>query len=195
MKRILLCMAFSCGFLGCGSTDGALNTSTVTATIDTHVLDSDVVSWVDAAGVKATACVATSFRTTPAADSVNLTFVSKAASAATTTGTTTTTAATGLSVRIESATINYTPANSATPAMASEYQAIGTTIASGGTVTLPIRVATHEQKALLQSTLECNGLTYKYYTNIILDITEVGTNKKTTVNTSLDLRFADFTDK
>jgi len=171
---------------GCGSTDGALSTSTVTPTIDTLVMDSDVVSWVDAAGAKATACAATSFPATPAADSVNVVVSSKAYS---------NTGDQGLPIRIESATISYVPANSSTPAMAPEFQTIGMTIANGSTATIPVRVATQEQKMHLQSVLACNNTIYNYYTKITFNVTEIGTNKKTSVDSSLQLRFSDFVDK
>ena len=186
MKKILLLsLVLSCGFLGCGSVDGSLNTSMVTANIDTLVMDSDVVSWVDATGTKATACAASSISATPAADSVNVTVVSKAYS---------NTGSTGLPIRVESATITYTPANSATPAMASEYQVIGMTVTNGSSASIPVRVATQEQKMRLLTALACNATIYNYYTKIILNISEIGSDKKSTVDASMQLRFADFVD-
>lgn len=187
MKKIcLLCVVLSMWMFGCGSSDGALNTSTVTASVDTLVMDADVVSWVDATGAKANACVSTSFPATPVADSVNVSVVSKAYS---------NTGDMGLPIRIESATIAYVPANSATPAMAPEFQTIGMTIANGGTATVPVRVATQEQKIRLQSILACNNTIYNYYTKISFNVTEVGTDKKATVDASMQLRLADFIDK
>jgi len=79
MKKILLlCAVLNCSLFGCGSSEGLLNTSMVTSTTDTVLLDSDVVSWVDAVGAKATACAATSFPSIPLADSVNVTVKSTA---------------------------------------------------------------------------------------------------------------------
>jgi hypothetical protein len=157
----------------------------VTATIDTLVMDSDIVSWVDATGVKATAC-SPSIAAIPAADSVKVTIVSKPYN---NTGTM------ASQIRIESATIIYTPANAATPAMASEIQTIGMTINNGGSAIVPIRVATQEQKILLQSALACNTPIYNYFTKIVFNITEIGTGKNTTIDASMQLRYADFIDK
>jgi hypothetical protein len=185
-KLFLLSTVLTMSMLGCGSTDGLLNTSQVTSTIDTLVLDSDVVSWVDpVTGAKSTACSPSS-PAVPAADSVNVAVSSKAYS---NTGTS------GLSVRIEAATIIYTPANASTPPMATEYQAVGTTIANGGSVTVPVRVVSQEQKVKSWDALACKVPIYNYYTRIILDVTEIGTNKKTTTEVSMQLRMADYIDK
>lgn len=171
---------------GCGGQSGELTTSSVTTSVDTLVMDSDVVSWVDSAGAKTTACSLTSFPAVPAADSVNVTISSKAYS---------NTGSAGLRVRVNSATITYTPANSATPPMASEYQVIGGIIANGGSLSVPVRVSTQEQKLALQSALACNNNIYNYYTKITFNISEEGTDKSTTVDASMQLRFADFVDK
>lgn len=188
MKKILLlCVAVSISMFGCGGSDeGLLATSSVTATIDTLVLDSDVVSWVDATGAKATACSNTSFPATPAADSVNVSIKSTAYPLS---------GATSLSLRVKSATITYMPANTSTPPMSSEYQTIGMTIVGGSSVTIPVRIATQEQKFRLQPALACNNIIYKYYTKIIFDIAEIGSDKNIIVDSSMDLRFADFIDK
>jgi len=180
MKKILLlCMVLNFLMFGCGgSSDGLLATSSVTATIDTRVMDSDIASWVDA-----TACTGGSI---PAADSVNATIKSTAYPLS---------GSMGLSIRIKSATISYSPANSATPPMSSEFQTIGMTIDAGSSATIPVRVATQEQKIRLQSALACNSIIYKYYTKISFDIAEIGSDKSITVDSSMDLRLADFVDK
>lgn len=188
MKNLLLLSMILCfSMLGCGGSDeGLLATSSVTATIDTLVLDSDVVSWVDATGATAAACSNTSFPATPAADSVNVAIKSTAYPLS---------GATSLSLRVKSATITYMPANTSTPPMSSEYQTIGMTIAGGSSVTIPVRVSTQEQKIRLQPALACNNTIYKYYTKIIFDIAEIGSDQSITVDSSMDLRFADFIDK
>lgn len=178
MKKILLiCLLSSICIYGCGSPDGSLTTSSVTAKVDTPILDADVAKWTDA-----TACTGGSI---PAADSVNVTVSSKAYS---------NTGSMGLAVRIDAATIIYTPANSATPAMASEYQILGMIIDNGGSATIPVRVVTQEQKIHLQTALACNTPIYNYYTKIIMDITEIGTGKKSTIDAAVQLRLADFID-
>lgn len=176
-KLLLLGVVLSIWMFGCGSPDGSMSTSTVSAKIDLSVLDSDIVGWTDA-----TTCTG---RSTPAADSVNVTVKSTPYS---------NTGSTGLDVRIDMITISYIPANSATPAMSPEYQS-GITIPFGGSVTIPVRVATQEQKESLYTVLACGGPIYKYFTRITFNITEVGTNRNSTVFVDMDLRFADFVDK
>lgn len=184
MKKILLlCVLLSAFIYGCGgSSEGLLATSSVTSSIDTLVLDSDVAKWADAA----TACKDNVSPTTPAADSVNVTIKSTAYP---------TSGSTSLSLRIKSATITYMPANSTTPPMGAEYQSVGMTIAGGSSAAIPVRVATQEQKLRLQPALACNNTIYKYYTKITFDIAEIGSDQSITVDSSMDLRFADFIDK
>lgn len=187
--KLLIMGMLPLALAGCGSSGGGtaeLKTSFVTASVDIALLDSDVVSWVDSTGAKATACADTSFPATPAGDSVNVAVASKAYS---------NTGSMGLPVRIESATVSYTPANSATPAMPSVFQTVGLILANGGSATVPVRVATQEQKIRLQPKLACNSTIYNYYTTITLDLTEIGTDTKSTVQTSMQLRLADFVDK
>jgi len=188
MRKILLFCAFlNLLVSGCGgSSDGLLATSSVTATVDKLVMDSDVVSWVDAAEAKTTACLENSFPRTPVADAVNVTIKSTAYPLS---------SSTGLSIRIKSATISYTPANTATPPMSSEFQSVGMTIDAGGTATIPVLVATKEQKMRLQPALACSNTIYKYYTKISFDIAEIGSNKSITIDSAMDLRFADFIDQ
>lgn len=186
MKKIILSMLMIAFLAGCGSIDGSLDTSMVTASNDIVVLDSDVVIWVDSSGAKATYCGASSLPSIPAADVVNVTIASKAYS---NTGTT------GLPIRVDSATITYSPANITTPPLATEFQVINTTIANGASVTIPVRVASQEQKQSLYPALACNGTIYNYYTKIVMNVTEIGSDKKTTVESGLQLRFSDFIDK
>ena len=187
MKKILiLCAVSCCAIIGCGGADGLLNTSMVSSSVDTLVLDSDVVTWVDASNAKATACASTSLPATPIADVVNVTVTSKAYS---------NTGSTGLPIRVKMVTISYAPANSSTPAMPPEYQAVDELILNGGTKTMPVRVVTQEQKQRLQPALACNTTIYNYYTKITIDVEEVGSSKTLPVEASMQLRLADFVDK
>jgi len=172
----------SCG--GAGSGVASLNTTMVTATVDTLILDSDIVAWVDATGAKATWCGSTSIPSTPASDSVNVTVTPKAYS---------NTVSNALPVRVESATISYEPANTSTPPMASEYQTIGQVIQAP--LSVPVRVSSQEQKQSLFNVLACNGIIYNYYVTISINVTEVGTDKKDTVTTKMQLRFSDYLEK
>jgi zona occludens toxin (predicted ATPase) len=182
---VLLLLALS----GCGSAGGGTSefkTSYVSATAVTGVLDSDVVNWVDATGAKAPACAASSFQTTPAADSIDFTVTSTAYKS---------TGSTGLPLRIESATITYTPANTATPAMATEYQTLGITLANDASVTVPVRVVSQEQKLRLTPVLACSSTIYNYHTTVSFSVTEIGTGTNKSVPASLQLRLADYIDK
>jgi hypothetical protein len=189
---IIIAAVFSASGCGDGGGGGSteLRTSYVTANALTAVLDADVVTWVDSAGVKATACAATSSPRTPAADSVDVSVVS---TLFTSSGTSSVTNA--LPIRIESATVSYTPANLTTPAMASEFQTVGMILQSGATATVPVRILTQEQKMRLQSTLACNATIYNYYTTITLNVTEIGSNAHGSATTSMQLRMADFIDQ
>lgn len=169
----------------CGGDSGGgsseLKTSYVTADVSTAVLDSDVIAWGDSV------CVEGSNTTTPEADSVDVTVTS--VPYPDNIGTK------SLPIRIDSVTISYAPANSATPAMPSEHQVIGTTIANGSSATIPVRVATQEQKIRLQPKLACSSIIYNYYTTLTFHLIEIGTDKTGDVSTSMQLRYADFVDK
>lgn len=187
MKKIyFLSMLLSISLIGCGGDDGMLATQSLMATVDTSVMDSDIVVWVDSTGAKTTACSATSLPSIPVADSVNVAIKSTANS---------NNGSISSPIRIESATITYTPANSSTPAMVSEFQTINMIVANGSTATIPVRVSTQEQKSALYSALACNSNIYNYYTTFTFNITEIGSDKKISLSTSMQLRFADFIDK
>lgn len=162
---------------GCGSTEGTLNTSMATATLGTVLLDSDVAKWTSGPPV----CTGGS---TPAPDDVNATVT--VTSYANSTGK-------SLPVRIEKATIYYTPANSVTPSISPVYQAIGQVVQPGSSLTIPVRVATTELKEQFQPTLACASPIYNYYVNVVFDLSEIG-GKSTSITTSMQLRFADWID-
>jgi hypothetical protein len=180
MKKIfLMCVVLSVLQFGCGSTDGLLATSSVSGSLDILTLDSDIIKWT-------TQATCTGPTTTPAADSVNVTVLSKANP---NTGTS------GLPIRINQIRIIYTPANTATPPLATEYQAINAQVVNGASISIPVRIATIEQKSNFQSVLQCGGPVYKYYVTILVDVSEIGSDKNQTIDLKMDLRFADFIDK
>lgn len=184
LYALILAGIYGCGSNLLGSTPGGLSTSVVTATATTSILDSDVANWKDVA--LCSTDVTAAGLTIPAADSVDISFSSKAYS---------NTGSMGLPVLVESATVSYTPANVSTPPMASEYQTIGMTVANGATATIPVRVSTQEQKSALLSALACGGPIYNYYTTITLHVSEIGTDKTASISTKMQLRIADFIDK
>ncbi|OGU14422.1 MAG: hypothetical protein A2076_16815 [Geobacteraceae bacterium GWC2_53_11] len=186
--KFIIYAVLACGLFGCGSTDNTLlNTTTASVTVDKLDMESDIVSWVDAKSAKATACVATSYKAIPPADSVNVTaaFTPYANSDGN-----------NLAVRIEKATIIYTPANAVSPALATEYQYVNQVVQAGKSLPISIRVATQEQKQAFVPILACDvsSAIYKYYVTIILDVTEIG-GKTSNISTGMTLRFSDYVDK
>lgn len=177
---LLGCVLQSCGG-DSGGGSGELKTSYATANVSTAVLDADVIGW------GGTVCVEGNV-STPEADSVDVT-VTSVPYPDNINGTK------NLPIRIDSVTISYAPANSATPAMPSEYQVIGTTIENGSSATIPVRVATLEQKIRLQPKLACSNIIYNYYTTLTFHLIEIGTDETSDVSTAMQLRYADFVDK
>jgi predicted component of type VI protein secretion system len=178
-KTFLMCVVLSVLQFGCGSTDGLLATSSVSGTLDIFSLDSDVIKWTTQASC-------TGPTTIPAADSVNVTVTSKANA---NTGTN------GLPFRVNQIRIIYTPANTTTPPLATEYQAINAQVANGASLSIPVRIATIEQKQVFQQVLACQSPVYAYYVTILIDVAEIGSEKSQTIDLKMNLRFADFTDK
>lgn len=187
MKKLFLIYAALCLLAsGCGEADGTLNTSLIDAKSASLLIDSDIILWFQADGTTKAATCPGAVARTPAADETNVTITSTPY--ASTTGT-------ALPVRVNSATIYYTPVDPATmPAIAPVSQILGQVVPAGGSMTLPIRVATQEQKDAFFSALACNGSIYNYYVTIVFSVTEIG-GKSSTISTALQLRFADYADK
>lgn len=175
-------MLVSCG--DGGGTTGQMATSYVTASPTTVFVDADVAKWVDSNGATAPACAATSIPTI-IPDSIDVVLSSVPYS---------NTGANGLKVVVQSISIAYQAADSISPPLAIEYASPGAVIPFNGSVTVPIRVATHERKLSLQSALTCSGTIYHYYATITLHLKEDGSGNTADVSTRIDVRFADFAD-
>ncbi len=169
---------------GCGSDTGGLATSSLSATTTTGILDSDVANWVDST-TNAKSTTWTGSYTIPAADSVNVTVQSTAYTSSSGTATT------PLPVQIDSATITFSPADSLSPAIQTQYQVLGSVL-SGGSVSIPVRVVSQELKQVLAPALANNSIIYNYYVTIALHVTENGAGKSATVSTKLQVYISDF---
>jgi len=159
---------------GCGGGEGGsaeLKTSHVTASVTTANLDSDVKTI--AGGV-------------PPADSVDVQVVST---------TFPNPGTTRLDLRVNSATISYTPANADTPPLATITQAMGNILSNGGSLSVPVRVVTQEQKILFFNAFDGNSKIYNYNTNITLHISEIGTGASVSVQTATQVRISNFVDR
>lgn len=162
-----------------GGTTGKLTTSYVTASPATVIVDADVADWNGA-----TACAATSTPTIEPND-INVVLVSVPYP---------NTGSNGLKVIVQSVSIVYQAANSITPALTTEYATPGTVIPFNGSITIPVRVASHEQKLSYLSSLICSTIMYHYYATVTFHLKEDGSGNTADVSTKIDVRFADFAD-
>jgi hypothetical protein len=187
LSGILSLALYAVTIAGCGGDSGGgtamLATSYISASVGSSSIDSDVVAWVDATGAKTTAC--TGFTSTPAPNSVDVTVLSSAYAS---------TGSSSLPVRIASSTVTFTPTSVASPAIQPLPQTIGTVLTTPGSVTIPVRIVTTEQKRAFMPALACSNIVYNYYVTITLQLEEIGTSKTGTVSTSLQLRLSDYID-
>ena len=187
---LFLCAA---SLTGCGSDVGGgaalLATSYITATPSSGIINSDVATWINySSGAKSTQW--TGWTTTPAADVVNLTVQSSAYTASSGSNSTA-----PLPVRIASATVTFSTADSASRAIPTQYQSIGTNIPSAGSVVVPIEMVSQNLKQWLGTYLDNTSTYYRYNATITLNLIEIGTGKTGAVSTALRVNIADYIDK
>ncbi len=102
-------------------------------------------------------------------------------------------------VRLQSVTITYVPASTATPAspaIPAQNYALGNIIPAGGSATISLPVASQVMKSSPPlSNLVCGGLPgYSYYVTVTFNGVEVNTNKTHSFVTNFSINFADFID-
>ncbi|WP_224957629.1 hypothetical protein [Geomonas subterranea] len=170
----------SCGGGDIGGGVGEFTTVNATATAINNNFESDIVTGnVCTAGVSTGGTVQT--------DNVDVDFTSKAQFS---TG--------ALNLAISKITIHYTPAPGGTvpaPALLDSYVSFNQTVAPNATVTIPVPILTRDQKLLLlnratQAMPVCSGTTFRYYVDIIFEVSEPGGNgqvKPVTARTTLDV--------
>ncbi|MFZ3208941.1 MAG: hypothetical protein WA140_08905 [Geobacteraceae bacterium] len=100
-----------------------------------------------------------------------------------------------LSVSIDSVTISYAPYSSGAPALSDQFIAtLGTAVAPGGTVSIPVPVAKDIVKLSLvnEKGLQlCSTAYYEYYVTISFDALEIGSGTRKRISTGLNVAFAD----
>ncbi|QXE91489.1 hypothetical protein KP001_02780 [Geomonas subterranea] len=171
----------SCGGGDIGGGVGEFTTVNATATATNNNFESDIVTDnICTAGVQTTPG-------TVKTDNVDVDFTSKSQF---TTG--------ALNLAISKITIHYTPAPGGTvpaPALPDSYVNFSDTVAPNATVTIPVPILTRDQKLDLlnratQAMPVCTGTTFRYYVDIIFEVSEPGGNgqvKPVTAKTTLDV--------
>jgi hypothetical protein len=174
MKRYAIFLLVLCGtgLVSCGS-GGAIATSAVTA------LDADVAKWTG------TPCASGSTYTI-LPDDVNVTL--SAFPVATSNNTV------NEKVQVLSVDIVYSPANSTSPLLPTQYMALGGIQTDmGGSVTIPVRVAPQDLKGLpLLNSLVCSSTIYSYYVTMTFHCQYLKAGESFDVSAQTNIRFADF---
>jgi hypothetical protein len=189
MKRrvcnlILLCALAlalnSCGGGGGGGVGTISSTSGGTFTAVTILVDSDVTS-----GWTGTACGPTSTYTV-LPDNVDVKFSAFTAPPGSTGNT-------PEQVVIDSVVIAYEKADTVSPTLPSQSQAIGQQVVLGNSVTFPVQVAplTLKTKPPI-SDLVCSNTIYSYYATMVFNCHYLVTGNTFTGSTRINIKFADF---
>ncbi|QWV92019.1 hypothetical protein KP004_12375 [Geomonas oryzisoli] len=172
----------SCGGGDVGGGVGEFTTVTATASAKTNPFESDILT--------ANSCSATGVSSggTVQTDNVDVNFVSTAQFSS----------GRLLDLSISKITIRYTPAPGGTvpaPALADSFVSYSQPVPPNTSVTIPVPVLSRDQKLLLlnrstQAMPLCTGTTFRYYVDIIFEVSEVGGNgdvKAVTAKTTLDV--------
>jgi hypothetical protein len=96
---------------------------------------------------------------------------------------------------IDSYTVTFTPADPTSPALPPlDVSTIGTSIAAGGSLTMPVAIAPFTLKSSLvidKGLQPCSLTTFKYFATITFKARELNTGKSANIVTSLTVVFAD----
>lgn len=175
---------------GCGSTNGGGTIDFITvsakASADSakNPLLSDLATWTG------TPC-ALGATSTIKNDMINFTVTSQASI----------TNGTSSPLQLQKATITFTPADTATPALpplfAVQFQnLLGQTVPAGGSLQVPVEIATHSLKEFLFPTLVCTvSPIYNYNVQVTFDAIEAATGKSGSIPAGMTVRFTDFADQ
>lgn len=172
----------SCGEEELGGGIGEFTTVNATAVATTGTLESDILT-----GNTCSDTDASSTGGNVETDNVDVDFTSTAQF---TTG--------ALNLAIGKITIRYTPAPGGTapaPAIPDSFLNFNQVVAPNSTVTIPVPILTRDQKILLLNRATspmplCSGTTFRYYVDIIFEVSEPGGNGKLrniTAKTNLDV--------
>ncbi len=183
-----LCTISSCGSSNMGG-GAAFNTVNAAVSVDStkNPLMADIAKWPSTAA--ASACDTTTSPTI-VNDVVNFTITS----------TSSITNGTPSDLSVQKVTLTFTPADSLTPTLPSLYaiqysNVSGYTIPAGGTLSVPVEVATHNFKAYFWDSVLCQSVpVYSYNVTAYFDLVEVSTGKTGTITAGMIVRVADFAD-
>lgn len=182
------CLLFTGFLFGCGGDAGGggavYDTVIVTASSGTALLDSDVAKHSDVTncGVSGTDTI------TISPDDVDVTINSS-------TIPNLPEFVTASRVRLDKVTIIFSPADTSSPLLPTQYQTLGQYVEPGGSATVPVRVASQELKSgATLSGLVCTNTTYSYYVTLRFEGVEINTDQRETFETTLNVKFSDFVD-
>jgi len=196
MKKVFAYVVFFVLFaslLGCGggggsgSSGGAERMKTVQVmppTVDSNVIDADIATWKDVNN-NGKVCELEDTYT------VNPTLVNVKIEVKTLPNLPSNLVASP--VRVDSVEIIYTPSTSTTPAIPTQYRALGIVVNPDSSVTfdvVPQNIAT----AFLDQLL-CSDKIYTYYVQMKFKVIEINTGKEETIQTALTVKIADFVEK
>lgn len=175
---------------GCGEEVGGgvgcFDTVCATASVLTADIDSDVATWTDGDG-DGFICGANDTFTVFSDDVTVDIAVDTRANLPSTVETS--------KVSINKVSIAYSPANTTTPSLSTQFETLGVVIDPDDTATVSFKVASQELKSSsILSPLVCSGTIYTYFVTLTFEGVEVNTSRTETFETTLNLRFADFAD-
>jgi len=98
-------------------------------------------------------------------------------------------------VRVDSVEITYTPSTSTTPAIPTQYRALGIVVNPDSSVTFSVDVVPQNVKLAFVDSLICSDTIYTYYVQMKFKVIEINTGKEETVQTALTVKLADFAEK
>lgn len=194
MFKRMACLSFFAvvclGLSSCGNSTGggvaAFNTVNATASVDSakNPLLSDLATWTG----------------TPCATGSTITIKNDVINFSVTT-TVSISNGTPSTLQLQKATITFTPADTVTPVLpalyAVQYQnLLGQSVPAGGTLSVPIEIATHSLKEYLlpKADVCVTNSIYNYNVQVNFDAVESGTGKSGSIPAGLTVRFSDFAD-
>ena len=198
MKKVFACVVFFVLFaslLGCGggggsgSSGGAERMKTVQVmppTVDPNIIDADVATWKDVNG-NGKVCELEDTYT------VNPTLVNVKIEVKTLPNLPSNLVASP--VRVDSVEIIYTPSTSTTPAIPTQYRALGIVVNPDSSVTFDVDVVPQNIATAFLDQLLCSDKIYTYYVQMKFKVIEINTGKEETIQTALTVKIADFVEK
>ncbi|MBI5747035.1 MAG: hypothetical protein HZA13_08540 [Nitrospirae bacterium] len=167
-----------------GGGAGSFDTVIATASVSTADLDSDLATWTDVNG-DGFVCGANDTFTVSSDDvTVDIAVDTKANLPSTREAS---------KVSINKVSIAYSPANTTTPSLSTQFETLGVVVDPDSTATVSFKVASQDlKKSSILSPLVCSNTIYTYFVTLTFEGVEVDTNRTETFETTLNLRFADF---